>query len=387
MRRLDSVEDGHRRARRRLPNSVYWFIEGGTEEELTLRENRRAFQEVTFRPRAATAYTNHDLTTTVLGTQLSMPVIVSPAGYIRLAHRGGELAAARAAASAGTAIGVSTLSSYPIAEIAAAGARATWYQLYFAGGRPGAQIAIDAARKAGCTALILTVDLAGTAGRDRRRRANAPIRVDLRSALTYAPEMVLRPRWLAGFLRDGLGLNVPNVRLTHDGPPLSVAEASASMRRHPPTWDDVSWIRERWDGPIIIKGVLSGDDARRAVDTGAAAVVVSNHGGNALDGTPATLRVLPEVVAAVGNDAEVLLDSGVRRGADVVKALALGASAVLVGRAYIWGLAAGGEEGARQVLEILRHGISTTLSLLGCPSLADLDDTYLRRPTGQGGER
>ena len=212
------------------------------------------------------------------------------------------------------------------------------------------------------------------------RGGRIPTRVDLRTALTYAPEIVLRPAWAIDFLRGGLRLEVPNVRRTIDGPPLSAAEASASMRTSTPTWDDLGWIKERWGGKLAVKGVLSAEDARRAVDLGADAVIVSNHGGNALDGTPASLRMLPEVVTAVGDRTEVLMDGGVRRGADVVKALALGARAVLIGRAYLWGLAARGEQGVGDILGMFRAGIDRTLALLGCPSVEALDHSYLHLP-------
>jgi pre-mycofactocin synthase len=207
-----------------------------------------------------------------------------------------------------------------------------------------------------------------------------PTAVDLASVLRYGPEMVRRPRWVADFLRGGLRLDVPNVRTTPDGPPLSAAAASKSMRGAAPTWSDLAWIREQWQGPVLIKGLLTADDACRARDAGADAVSVSNHGGNALDGTPAALKMLPAVVSAVGGEVEVLMDGGVRRGSDVVKALALGAKAVLVGRAYIWGLAAGGEDGVVDVLRILEQGVHRTLALLGCPRLDDLDQSFVTVP-------
>lgn len=281
----------------------------------------------------------------------------------------------------GTAIGVSTLSYYPIEQVAAASTGPVWYQLYFAGGRAGAEIAIERAKAANCRALIVTVDLAAAAGRERSLRGGViPQRVTIKNALSYAPELLVRPRWLYDFARDGLRLDVPNVRVDRDGPPLSAAAASKSMRQNAPTWADFAWIREQWPGPIIIKGILSRDDARRAVDVGADAIVVSNHGGNALDGTPATLGVLPRVVDAVGADVEVLVDGGFRRGIDVVKAIALGARAVLIGRAYIWGLAAGGSAGVERVLAQFRDGIDRTLALLGCPSVSALDRSYVDVP-------
>jgi isopentenyl diphosphate isomerase/L-lactate dehydrogenase-like FMN-dependent dehydrogenase len=275
---------------------------------------------------------------------------------------------------------VSTLASHDIVDIAATGTPIL-YQLYFAGGRPGAEIAIDRATASGCRALIVTLDLAASAQRERALRGGAiPTKVDVRNALRYAPELLPRPRWTRDFLRDGMQLAVPNVRTSPDGPPLSAAEASASMRGCAPAWEDFAWIRDRWRGPIVVKGLLTPDDARRAVDVGADAIVVSNHGGNALDSTPATLRVLPAIAGAVGDQVDVLVDGGIRRGSDVVKALALGARAVLIGRAYIWGLAAGGERGVDRVLQILRGDIARTLTLLGCPSVDALDRRSIEAP-------
>lgn len=379
--RFHSVEQASRIARRKVPRSVHRFIEGGTEDELTVRANRAAFADVTFLPRAAVLHPRPDLATTVVGHRLAMPVVVAPAGYIRLAHADGETGAARAAGRAGIPAAISTLAAHDIFDITAAATGPVWYQLYFAGGRAGAEVAIDRATRAGCTALVLTVDLAASAARERQLRGGAiPTGVTLRNALTYAPELLPRPRWLYDFVRDGMRLDVPNVRLTPDGAPLSAAAASKSMRECAPTWDDIGWVRERWNGPLIVKGILRADDARHASDLGADAIVVSNHGGNALDATPATLRVLPGIVDAVGDRVEVLADGGIRRGADVVKAVALGARAVLVGRAYIWGLAASGEAGVDRVLKLLHDGIGRTLTLLGCPSVAELDRSYVDAP-------
>jgi isopentenyl diphosphate isomerase/L-lactate dehydrogenase-like FMN-dependent dehydrogenase len=379
--RFLSIDGAQALAKRRVPRSVYQFIEGGTEGALTVRANRQAYEQVTFVPRAAVLVPSPDLSVTVLGCELSMPVVVAPAGMIRIAHRGGEVAAASAAGRLGTAVGVSTLSSYPIEEIAGSTAGPVWYQLYFAGGRAGAEIAIDRAKQAGCRALLVTVDLAASARREQAfPGGEIPSRVDLRNALRYAPQLVVKPQWLYDFLRDGLHIDVPNVRVSPDGPPLSAAAASASMRASAPTWADLVWIREQWSGPIAVKGILSADDARRTRDAGVEAVIVSNHGGNALDSLPATLRVLPDIVGAVGDDLEVLMDGGIRRGSDVVKSLALGAKAVLVGRSYIWGLAAGGEEGVFQALRILRDGVSRTLGLLGCATLAELDGSFVAVP-------
>ena len=379
--RFHSVDHAQHLAKRRVPHSVYRYIEGGTEDEYTVRANRAAFAEVTFNPRAAVLHEQRDTRTSVVGQELALPVVLAPAGYIRLAHRDGEVGAARAAGAMGTAVGVSTLSYYPIETVAAASTGPVWYQLYFAGGRAGAEIAIERAQTAGCRALIVTVDLAAAAGRERALRGGViPARVTMKNALSYAPELVVRPRWLYDFARDGLRLDVPNVRVDRHGPPLSAAAASKSMRQSAPTWADFAWIRQQWSGPIIVKGILNRDDARRAVDSGADAIVVSNHGGNALDGTPATLGLLPRIVDAVGADVEVLVDGGIRRGVDVVKAIALGARAVLIGRAYIWGLAADGSEGVERVLELFKDGIERTLALLGCPSVSALDRSYVDAP-------
>jgi isopentenyl diphosphate isomerase/L-lactate dehydrogenase-like FMN-dependent dehydrogenase len=384
--RFHSVDHAKEIARRRLPRSAYLYLEGGTEDEYTTRANREAFPEVTFRPRVAVSHERHDLATRVLGCDLSMPVVVGPVGYLRLAHRDAEVGAARAAGRAGTAAGVSTLSSRPIHEITAASEGPVWWQLYLAGGRVGAEIAIDQAKQAGCRALLVTVDLAAAAGRERVIRGGGiPTRIDFRNALRFAPEMLPRPRWAWDFLQDGLRLEVPNIRTSPSGPALSSAEASKSMRAHTPIWADLGWIREQWGGPIAVKGVVTPEDARRAVDAGVDGIVISNHGGNALDGTPATLRVLPEIAAAVGDEVEVLVDSGFRRGTDVVKALAMGARAVLIGRAYVFGLAAGGEDGVGRVLHLFRDGIARTLALLGCPSVHDLDASYVDWPREWGG--
>jgi len=376
-RPINSVADAQRRAKRKLPRSVYDFIEGGTGAKHTLKQNTEAFNELLLWPRVASEMTKRSLATTVLGRELSLPVIISPAGFIRLAHPEGELGAARAAAAAGTAIGISTLSSYAIEDICAV-APNVWYQLYFAGGRSAAELAIERAKAAGCSALVLTLD--GAASPNRERSYGTPFKVGLKEMLRFGPEMMLTPSWLIGFLRDGLSLKVPNVKTSRDGEPLSVGAASASLYANAPAWSDLPWIREQWQGPIVLKSILHPDDARRAVAEGADAIVVSNHGGNALDGAPPSIRALPGVVDAVGDEVEVLLDSGIRRGNDVVRALALGARAVLIGRAYVWGLAVAGSEGVSQVLDVLRRELDATLALVDRASVGDLDTSVLVDP-------
>ena len=360
---------------------MYWFIEGGNERGTTVRANCEGFEEIGFRPRVAHDHEPRGLSTHVLGREIAMPVITTPAGFIRIAHPDAELGVARAAAAAGIPVGISILASYPIEQITAVNPD-TWFQLYMIGGRDGTEESIARAKRAGVRVLILTVDLAaGTGGNDWRRAPLPPGRVDLRSAIRFAPEMALHPTWAARFLRGGLDMVAPNAPGIH-GRPMTVAEGSAALREHPPTWDDIAFVRERWSGPLVIKGIVTGEDARRAADYGVDAVSVSNHGGNGLDGAPATIRALPEVVAAAGDRLEVLLDGGVRRGGDVVKALALGARAVLVGRPYIWAMAVGGQDGVTAMLALFRKGIDGTLTLLAVQSVNDLGPEVLVQPTG-----
>lgn len=376
---LTSTEHARRIAKRKLPRPVYDFIEGGTEESRTVRANREGFGEIGFRPRVPQDHAPRDLRTTVLGRELSMPVITTPAGFIRIAHPGGELAVARAAEEAGIAVGISILASAPIEEVTAA-ASDVWFQLYMIGGREGSEIAVERARKAGARVLVVTADLAdNTGGNDRPPVPTPPGRVDLAAAVRFAPQMALRPKWALDFLRGGLQLAAPNAP-GRDGRPMLMNEGGIALREHPPTWADIAWLRELWTGPLVLKGVTHPEDALRAVDAGVDAVSVSNHGGNGLDGAPATIRALPGVVDAVGDRIEVLLDGGVRRGGDVVKAVALGARAVLIGRPYIWALAAGGQAGVSSLLSLYRRNIDATLRLLAVRSVADLDPSVLRLP-------
>lgn len=379
--KLASVEHARQLARKKLPSSVYWFIEGGTETDATMRANPKAFEEIGFRPRVARDRLPKQLSRTVLGRELAMPVITAPTGLIRIAHPDGELGVARAAEEAGIAMAVSILASHPIEAITDV-ASDVWFQLYMIGGRAGSEIAIARARDAGCRVLIVTVDkAAGTGGKDNPRvTAEVPAKVDIRAAIQFAPEILRRPKWGYNFLKGGLRLEVPNAPSAIPGQAMTVAEGGAALSKYPPTWDDIAWMREQWDGPLVVKGLVEPDDARRAIDLGVDAVSVSNHGGNALDGGPATIHALPAVVEAVDDRIEVFLDGGIRRGGDVVKALALGARAVLIGRGYVWPLAAAGEDGVRQILRLFRTGIDGTLTLLACPSIDDLGREHLIMP-------
>jgi isopentenyl diphosphate isomerase/L-lactate dehydrogenase-like FMN-dependent dehydrogenase len=372
-----SVAEAQQIARRNLPKSVYQAFSAVSG---TCADNLRALRDVGFRPRVGTRYPRIELATTVLGRAQAMPVIASPVGGLRLAHRDAETGVARAAAGAGLPVGVSTSAHHRIEDIARGLENPVWYQLYLAGGRAAAEGAIERAQAAGCSALVLTIDMlgAGLGTRANSARNRVPNQVTVRNALRYAPELMVRPRWLADYAREGLTLKAANVRPAPGGPPLTFADALPIN----PTWADMAWISEQWHGPIVIKGIMRTDDAKRAVDAGAAAVVVSNHGGLVLDGVPGTLRSLPGVAAAVGDQAEVLFDGGVRTGGDIVKALALGARAVLCGRACLWGLAAHGQVGVSRVLGLLRDELELTLNQLGCPSVHDLEVSDLDLPFG-----
>ena len=379
--RVVNIEDLRQAAKRRLPRVVFDYIDGGAEAERTLRANSRAFETVTLRPRCAVATPVCDLRTTVVGTSLSMPLILAPVGSSRLMYPRGEEAAARAAGQAGIAYVLSTLSGCRLEDVAAASQGPVWYQLYLVGGRDCALAAIERARAAGFSALVVTIDtaVAGLRERDLRNGAKELLTGKLGPMLPFVNQLLTKPRWLAAFLADGGLMKFANVVIPGQGPML-YADVTTALEQAVVTWQDLRWIRDAWSGPIIIKGVHTGEDARRAVDAGADALVVSNHGGRQLDGVAPTLRMLPEVLAAVGDRIEVLLDGGIRRGSDIAKALCLGARAVLVGRAYAYGLGAAGEAGVARAIEILRTDLIRTLKLLGCDSVANLDRSFIDVP-------
>jgi isopentenyl diphosphate isomerase/L-lactate dehydrogenase-like FMN-dependent dehydrogenase len=372
-----NIEDLRQAARRRLPRSVFDYIDGGADGEVTLRENVRAFEDVAFRPRYAVETPPPDLRTTVLGTPLALPVILAPVGSSRMFWPRGEEVAAGVAGKVGTIYSLSTLSGCRLEDVKKSTPGPAWYQLYLCGGRDVASATVQRARDVGYAALILTIDtpVAGLRERDLRNGAKELLTRRIGPMLPYVGQFMVKPRWLAAFFGDGGLMSFPNVMLA-DGP-MPYADVGAALEQSTVTWKDIAWIREIWKGPIVVKGIHTGDDARRAIDEGANAVVVSNHGGRQLDGVRATIRVLPEVVEAVGGRVEVLLDSGVRRGGDVVKALCLGARAVLVGRAYAYGLGAAGAPGVTRAIDILRTDIVRTMKLLGVQSVADLNRTYI----------
>ncbi len=377
---FESVAVAQRRAQRRLPKSVYGALIAGTDKGLAMNDNIAAFDELQIRPLTAGQPAARDLSTSVMGQPASMPVVISPTG-VQAVHPDGEVAVARAAAARGIPMGLSSFASKPIEDVLAAQPQ-TYFQIYWAGDRDSISARLDRARAAGAVGLILTLDWSFVHSRDWGS-PSIPQAMDLQTALKHAPEVALRPRWLLEWARSGAlpGLTVPNFGV--DGRAPGFFEAYGTwMGTPPPTWDDVAWLVQEWGGPLMVKGIGRADEARRAVDAGAAAVSVSNHGGNNLDGAPAAIRVLPEVVAAVGDQIEVLMDGGIRRGSDVVKAVALGARAVMIGRAYLWGLAANGQAGVENVLDVLRMGIDSTMLGLGKAALADLNPDDLVAPDG-----
>jgi len=375
---FESVAEAQRRARRVLPTSVYKAILAGAERGLTLRDNVEAFSELGFAPHVAGSSAQRELSTTVMGVDVDLPVILSPTG-VQAVHPDAELAVARAGAARGTAIGLSGFASRAIEEIVAANPK-TFAQLYWAGSREAIEARVERARNAGARGLIVTLDWTFSHARDWGS-PTIPAAIDAKTMVKFAPEVLVRPVWLARWARAGTlpDLAVPNV----DGAPGFFAAYGEWMQTPPPSWADLAWLRGLWDGPFMLKGVMRLDDARRAVeDVGATALSVSNHGGNNLDGTPGAVRALRAVVQAVGDSAEVVMDGGIRRGSDVVKALALGARAVMIGRPYLWGLAAEGQAGVENVLDVLKLGIDSALLGLGRGSIGELELTDLLIPEG-----
>jgi pre-mycofactocin synthase len=376
---FESVAEAQRRASKRLPASVYAALLAGAERGQTLADNVAAFTEIGFAPHVAGLSAQRDLATTVLGQPVSMPVLISPTG-VQAVHPDGEVAVARAAAARGTAMGLSSFASKPVEEVVAANPQ-TFFQIYWCGSRDQILARLERARAAGAVGVILTLDWTFSHSRDWGS-PSIPERLSLRAALEHAPDALRRPRWLASFARSGRlpDLTVPNMTIPPAPAQTFFGAYGEWMQTPPPDWADIAWLRRQWDAPFLLKGVTRVDDAKRAVDAGVSAISVSNHGGNNLDGTPATIRALPAVAEAVGSQIEVLLDGGIRRGSDVVKALALGARAVMIGRAYLWGLAAGGQAGVENVLDILRNGVDSALLGLGRSSVHELnlDDVVLR---------
>jgi L-lactate dehydrogenase (cytochrome) len=386
--RVVNIADLRTMARRRLPPVVFDYIDGGAEDEITLRANERAFADVTFRPRQCVETPNPDLRTTVLGTTFDVPFLLAPLGFCGMFYPRGESVAAREAHAAGTAYILSTFSGQRLEDVRTDASGPLWYQLYVPGGRAVAEATIARARAAGYSVLVVTIDtpVSGMRERDIRRGAGPLLKVRLkpdttglssvRAMLPYIWQFATRPGWVMGYLGDGAPRVFPNVELPGVGA-MPCGDTSILLAETNITWKDLSWIRDAWRGPLVVKGVHTGGVARQAVDAGADAVIVSNHGGRQLDGVAASVRVLPEVVAAVGDRVEVLMDGGIRRGADIVKARCLGARAVLIGRAYGWALGAAGGPGVARAIAILKADLVRTMRLLGCESVGELSREYI----------
>ena len=378
---FESVAEAQRRAGRTLPRSVYKAIVAGSERGLTLHDNLAAFGELGFAPHVAQAPAARDQAVSVMGAELALPVLLSPTG-VQAVHPDAELAVARAAAARGTAIGLSSFASKPVEEVVAANPQ-TFFQTYWAGSRDRIEQRLARAKAAGVAGLIVTLDWSFSHGRDWGSPV-IPQRLDFKTMLGLAPETIIRPRWLLAYAKAGgpPELTVPNMTLPGEDPPGFFDAYGEWLMTPQPSWDDLRWLVSSWDGPVMIKGIARPDDARRAVEIGATAISVSNHGGNNLDGQPASIRTLPAIVEAVGDQIEIVLDSGIRRGSDVVKALALGARATMIGRAYLWGLAANGQAGVENVLDILRGGIDSALRGLGRASVTELEPADVLVPEG-----
>src|SRR3954466_16058753 len=379
---FETVAEAQRRAKKRLPQGVYGALVAGSERGLTAEDNTRAFAELGFAPHTAGLANERNMGVTVMGQPLSLPVLISPTG-VQAVHPDGEVAVARAAAARGVAMGLSSFASKPIEEVIAANPQ-TFFQMYWVGSREEMLARMERARRAGAVGMIATLDWSFAYGRDWGS-PYIPERINFEAVRRYAPQVALKPRWLLDFAKTGKlpDLTVPNMVATPGQPAPTFFGAYGMWMQSPmPSWEDVAWLREQWGGEFMLKGVMRVDDAKRAVDAGVTAISVSNHGGNNLDGTPASIRALPAVAEAVGDQVEVLLDGGIRRGGDVAKALALGARAVMIGRAYLWGLAANGQAGVENVLDLLRDGLGSAMTGLGHESIDQFSRTDLVLPPG-----
>jgi L-lactate dehydrogenase (cytochrome) len=379
---FESVAEAQRRAKKRLPKGVYGALVAGSERGLTTEDNLAAFAELGFSPHTAGLANERDMGVTVMGQSMSMPILISPTG-VQAVHPDGEVAVARAAAARGVAMGLSSFASKPIEDVVAANPQ-TFFQMYWVGTREEMLARMERARRAGAVGLIATLDWSFAYGRDWGSPF-IPEKIDFEAVRRYAPQVALKPRWLLDFARTGQipDLTVPNMVANPGDPAPTFFGAYGMWMQSPmPSWEDVAWLREQWDGEFMLKGVMRVDDAKRAVDAGVTAISVSNHGGNNLDGTPASIRALPAVAEAVGDQIDVLLDGGIRRGGDVAKALALGAKAVMIGRAYLWGLAANGQAGVENVLDLLRDGLGSAMVGLGRARAQDLSPDDLVIPAG-----
>src|ERR1700761_7001304 len=378
---FETVAVAQRRAKRYLPASVYGALIAGAEAGLTIDDNVAAFRELGFAPHVAGLPATRAMTTHVMGQDVAMRVLISPTG-VQAVDPEGEVAVARAAANRGVTMGLSSFASKPIEQVIAASAK-TNFQMYWVGGRDDMRARMERAKRAGAVGIIVTLDWSFSFGRDWGS-PRIPEKMNLEELVRQVPATITRPQYLYQWLRTGEipDLTVPNLPVGGAQAPTFFGASGQWAQSVPPSWEDVAWLRSQWDGPFMVKGITRVDEAKKAVDAGATAISVSNHGGNTLDGTPPTIRLLPDIAAAVGDQVEVLLDGGIRRGGDVVKALALGAKAVMIGRAYLWGLGANGQAGVENVLDLMRSGIDACLLGLGHSSIAELSPDDLVIPPG-----
>ncbi len=376
-----NVEDLRLIAKNRLPQMVFDYIDSGADREQTLLENCSAFNDILFRPRCAVATPSCDLSIKVIDQDFKLPFLLAPVGSSRMFYPKGEIVASREAGIAGTGYTLSTLSGCRLEEVKEATEFPAWYQLYLLGGKEVALNTIARAKAAGFSAIVVTIDtpISGLRERDVRNGTKQLLSMNPFTMLPYISQMLVKPCWLTQWLSDGGLMSFPNVEL-EDGP-MGYTEIGPALEQSVVTWDDLEWIRDAWGGKLIVKGVHIGDDAKKAVQLGVDAIVVSNHGARQLDSVAPTIRVLPEIITAVNGKIDVLLDGGIRRGSDVVKALCLGAKGVLIGRAYAYGLAAAVGPGVARSIEILRTDILRTMKLLGCESVRKLDTSFVTIPT------
>ncbi len=375
-----NINDLRTKAKNRLPTMVFNYIDSGADREQTLSQNCSAYNEILFRPRCAVSVPSCDLGISILGENFKIPFLLGPVGSSRMFYPKGEVVAAEQAGKAGTGYTLSTLSGCLLEEVKAATAGPAWYQLYLLGGKEVALKTISRAKKAGFSAIVVTIDtpVSGLRERDVRAGTQQLLSRNPLEMMPFIPQILVKPCWLTQWLSDGGLMSFPNVQL--DDGPMGYTAIGPALEQSVVTWEDLKWIRDAWGGKIIVKGIHIGDDAKRAVELGADAIVISNHGARQLDSVAPTIRVLPEILAAVDGKIDVLLDGGIRRGSDVVKALCLGAKGVLIGRAYAYGLAAAGGKGVARAIEILQSDIVRTMKLLGCGSISDLNKSYIQIP-------
>jgi L-lactate dehydrogenase (cytochrome) len=374
--RAINIADLRALARRRLPAGVFDYIDGAAWDEATKQRNEADLQSLLLRPRMLVGATEIDLSTEVLGRRVTVPVLGAPTGLTGLVHHEGEVGIARAVHGAGSLYVLSSAASRTLEDVAAASPGPRWFQLYVGRDRGLAQALLERARATGYEAVVVTVDTArpGPRERDARNGFVVPPRVTARTLV----DGVRRPRWTANFLsRPRILSESLLLSVAEEGQAASLGELIGRQFDPALSWRDIAWVQEHWDGPLLIKGILRGDDARQAASLGLAGVIVSNHGGRQLDHATSSIRALPEVVDAAGSELEVYMDSGIRRGVDIVRALALGARGVLAGRALVYGLAAGGPAGAQRAMEILVDELRLAMTLMGCASVRELDPTWV----------